>query len=432
MAANDDRDRLLLDDAEAGEAAAAMLGAPLLDALVDEVLARLEDMPWDLPPLLLAVVPSDVAVALEEIDVDALDVDEGVAAALRHGMSVSAEGVSQGYAVLPMPLEVDGHVADALEGVTVPAAAAAVVLVIESWVSQISDAPPVEGRRGPDGRVEARIVSVVTRTGVESHAVVGRDSGDPVRFTATAEEALRPYASPRGRQDTSIGSRLAGRVTDRLRRTLGLPTSPPWPDPAEWMVGWWANFVSQLMPEDLEDRRTFERSVPLLLPDRVTLPELLENGELGRLLQLEHPRNGDAPWLSLAELVRAHRDDPDIVDKAVALRLTSAATVLDRGWDAVADLAVAVGAADPATVNWFGGELLANDVLGYDPGWHEPGGVDLMAWARAQVADCAPPLQLALEGSLRFAEAARVWRDGGEPDDGLLDCSDLLAEVGGL
>lgn len=165
--------------------------AAALSAIVDDVSARLEPLPWDSPPLLFEVglvpsgdLPEPVRSRLDELD--------------------DVELIGPAW-TLSTPVPLQGHPFDALVGRRAGQDSVGVVLATEAWMTptpHLGDGPLSEdlaAHRGDDGRTEVRNVCLVLRDGSAAQAVAVR--GGAVHHVDAA----------------------VGRIPAALRRTLGAP-----------------------------------------------------------------------------------------------------------------------------------------------------------------------------------------------------------------
>lgn len=209
--------------ADAAYTTATLLPTPVLAALAGSLLDELAADGWDQPPKLYGIVAGD---QLAELAAHHPGLGE---------LTVTAEYTQLSIGLVEVA-EFDDHPYSQLRGYTAPDDLAALVVVSEGWASSASfdtgmPSDPDDpagllhgGRRGPDGRVEVRMLELVTRAGAAVSAFDVRD-GDRQVNTRDLFDPVDPVRDS------------AGRISGALHRAFGLPAPPPpvppWPALAE-------------------------------------------------------------------------------------------------------------------------------------------------------------------------------------------------------
>ena len=237
-------------------ATAATLSRGALEQLTAELLDLADQHGWDRPAALYGV-----------IDLDELP-DELRRSLGQRVTGVTVDGDTTSVAVAVAKLgDLDGEVYDLLRGYTAPAEVAAVALITEAWVSAATDdtAPLYRaGRRGPDGRFEARMAVLVTLTGSEVYALQIRDAGREISVR-DAFDLRDDWHDP-----NAALQRFSGRIDAALRRSLDLPARPPTVRPWPVLADAWAE-LSRRVLDGCEDRSERERLAWQLTRDRPDL-----------------------------------------------------------------------------------------------------------------------------------------------------------------
>lgn len=179
--------------------------------LTEEMLTRVEPLGWDQPGLLLALLKPEASAAHVEAAAPGrrAEIDDKLAA-MGNGPMIPMTVVTLG--------EVHGHPSLALQGVTAPDDALAVMLIFEAWSAPYSDdLTPAEH---PE-RVEVRSAMLLDRAGRVFMRVLVRDN--PELTTSLNDVTHAP------------GSESNGMIEDCLRRVLGMPVNGQVRPPA-WVL----------------------------------------------------------------------------------------------------------------------------------------------------------------------------------------------------
>jgi hypothetical protein len=241
-------------DVEEGRRAAALIPDRVLRILCDELADMLDaDGRWDQPHVLIGVTTLDTAARHSGLEPDQAaawfseddpQLRTELESLFSDGVTVSDDDVSVGLGIAVLGTSTAATI-ETLEGYRAPDEIAALVLLQEGWLTS----EHIQGERGPDGRIETRIVTAVSRTGAQVH-LMGPRGGERLVSEAAAEQGALALDHPKRRAEELP---MAGRIIGSLQRALDVPTTPRSHRPWLLLADWWGDVIARNWPRVVEE-----------------------------------------------------------------------------------------------------------------------------------------------------------------------------------